>query len=179
MSEIHINDNCIIYNDMEWGWISGRGQPTWHKTIYDRWILMWRRCRHPKNKDYENYKDCEIDEKYHYLSNYVNDIMQLENFDKLCSDPLNYHIDKDKIDSNNKCYSFEHLSIIPSIENIKLAHPRKAIKGVNIHDGSVIYFDSQAEATENGFKQGNLSACLNGKRPSCGGYKWQYVEESE
>ena len=59
---------------------------------------MWARCKNPSNKDYPNYKDCKIDERYRLLSNYVNDVMQLDNFDLLCLYPNEYHVDKDKLD---------------------------------------------------------------------------------
>ena len=73
MRPIKITEDCIIYNDMDRGWIRGKGQPKWHRSLYDRWKNMWKRCKDPKNPKYSNYKDCEIDEKYRLFSNYINE----------------------------------------------------------------------------------------------------------
>ena len=107
MREIHITDDVVIYNNMPRGWAKGKNQPKWHESLYTRWHDMWTRCRNPNSSRYKNYKVCKIDEKYRYLSNYVNDIMRLENFDKLCENPSKWHIDKDIKDSNNRNYFFE------------------------------------------------------------------------
>ena len=184
MKSIVITDKCTIYNDMPRGWSFGKGQPAWHGSIYHRWYDMWTRCNNPNNTKYKNYKDCEIDEKYRYLSNYVNDIMQLENFDKLCENPSKYDIDKDKIDPNNRCYFFEHLTILSDKENSEeqmnrngVPTSKKRIKGINIKDGSVLIFDSIHQATELGFNSGHLVSCCKGRRKSHKGYRWEYIEE--
>ena len=43
MTEIFITDTIIIYNDMERGWVRGKTQPLWHRTVYDMWKKMWVR----------------------------------------------------------------------------------------------------------------------------------------
>ena len=199
MSEIRITEDCIIYNDMPRGWTRGKGQPKWHESLYKRWVAMWQRCRNPASKDYSNYKDCKIDERYRKFSNYVSDIMKLENFDKLCENPSKYHIDKDRVDPNNRCYYFEHLTIMTSSENPRESALRngysqlhstdarfksgqsrkKAIKGISITDNSTIFFNNVNESENLGFNPGHISECCRGKRNTHGGYKWQYVEESE
>lgn len=44
---------------------------------------------------------------------------------------------------------------------------------VAVKDGIVVMeFASSAEARRNGFNQGNISECCNGKRRTCSGYQW-------
>jgi len=49
------------------------------------------------------------------------------------------------------------------------------IYGVSISTKEKIHFSSQAEATRNGFNQGNIQAVLSGKRKQHGGYRWFYT----
>lgn len=51
------------------------------------------------------------------------------------------------------------------------------VVGVNLEDSSIIRFQSSREAGKNGFDQGSISACTNGKYPSHRGYQW--FKESE
>lgn len=169
MREVHITKDCIIYNDMEWGWVSGKNQPRWHRSLYDRWKNMWKRCKDPNNDRYDDYKDCPIDDKYQYLSNYINDIQLLEDFDLLKENPSQYEIDKDRIDSNNRCYYFEHLSIILSTENTKerntrLGNPNPSIPiiGININDNTFLLFKSPYDALDKGFDPSNIRKCCKG-----------------
>lgn len=179
MNKIHITEDCIIYNDMPLGWISGKSQPKWHHSLYTRWRDMWRRCRNTKSKDYNNYQDCEIDERYRYLSNYINDIMTLENFDKLCEEPSKWHIDKDKIDPNNRFYAYEHLSIITFSSNIQERdirnNLRRPIIGINIKDGSMLSFCFVRQVKIMNFLPNGVVSCLKGRRKSYKGYKWYYL----
>lgn len=188
MKPIKITEDCIIYNDMPWGWKTGKDQPYWHYSLFNRWKQMWSRCKDPKHPRYNSYKDCEIDEKYRYLSNYVNDIMRLENFDKLCEDPSKYDIDKDKIDPNNRCYYFEYLSITTDSENTKERNNRcgnpnpyikdfKPIRGINIDDGSILILMTKEELKKKGFRLSHINECLEGKRKSHCRYKWEFINE--
>ena len=45
MTEIHITDNVMIYNDMPYSWITGKDQPRWHKKVYFMWINRWNLCK--------------------------------------------------------------------------------------------------------------------------------------
>jgi len=192
---IKITDDCIIYNDMDYGWVAGKGQPKWHRSLYDRWILMWRRCRNPKNKDYENYKDCEIDERYRFLSNYINDVRSLPNFDNLCENLTEWHIDKDRVDPNNRHYTYEHLTISTVKDNLSerlnrrgignlhskearvkaSKKTKKPVIGISIIDGSFIILQDYADMKQHHFNPGYIRECLNGKRDSYNDYRWFYL----
>lgn len=145
---------------------------------------MWIRCKNPEHSRYKTYKDCEIDERYRYLSNYINDVMKLENFDKLCQDPSKWHIDKDVKDPTNRHYTFNHLSIIYYKDNSKermqrLGSPNmgnfKPIIGINKDTNSIILLKSRNEAKEKGFRPSNITLVCQGKRPHHKGYKWFYI----
>ena len=175
MKPIKISDDIFIINDMPRGW---KNEEKWRNSLYYRWRSMWLRCYNKDNSHYRFYKDCEVDDRYKYFSNYIKDIMTLENFDAFCDNPSNWEIDKDKKNSDSKIYCLENLSIISKVDNLKISHPCKAIKGTNIKDGSIIILNSVNEALELGFKSpGNISSCLKGRLPHYKGYKWEYVEE--
>ena len=170
MGLIKITDDLYINNDMR-GWALGKNQPKWHESIYYRWIHMWSRCRNPEHPRYNSYKDCLIDERYKKLSNYANDIQLLEDFDLLKENPSKYDIDKDKIDPNNRCYYFEHLSIITRSENSKEAvnrnntfkgdnnpSPSKPIIAIHVDGKCIKLYKSYKDAN---IKRGVLRACIN------------------
>lgn len=174
-----------IENDMP-GWANSKKHPKWHRLLYNRWRMMWDRCKNPKNSKYESYKHCEIDERYRLFSNYVTDITKLENFDKFCENPSKWEIDKDKIDPNNRCYFFEHLSIISKVDNLCERNsrcgnpsPKKSVLGINILDGSTIIFDYIRQAKDKGFDAGHIIKCCKGERKSHKGYMWKYIDEEE
>lgn len=50
----------------------------------------------------------------------------------------------------------------------------KKVIGINILDKSIIEFNSIAEAKNNGFNAGNISACCLGKRKKHKGYNWKF-----
>jgi group I intron endonuclease len=53
----------------------------------------------------------------------------------------------------------------------------KAVKGINIENGSEIVFESANQAAKhfNLFNNGHIIECCRGKRKSCSGYTWQYI----
>jgi len=46
------------------------------------------------------------------------------------------------------------------------------VKGINIHNGDTIQFDSVREAKRNGFK--GIGENIHGRTKHCGGYVWRY-----
>lgn len=180
MREIRITDDCIIYNDMDDGWITGKNQPKWHESLYKRWRNMWSRCNNPEHPKYTNYKNCIIDSKYRLLSNYVHDIMLLDNFDKLCENPSKWEIDKDIKDPNNRCYFFEHLSITSKYTNRQERNnrcgnpsPKKYI--IAISTNKVFLFKSLSDVRKYKISRKVVSKCLSKEKDSYKGYEWHYI----
>lgn len=182
MKLIYITEDCVIYNDMPRGWIKGKGQPAWHYSLYHRWWDMWNRCNSPESKNYKTYKDCEIDERYRKFSNYINDVMKLENFDKLCENPKEWHIDKDKIDPNNRHYTYEHLIIMYYKDNMIEPFYRtgihlnsKPIIGISCLTNQVLLFKNISDVDKFGFKRREVSKCCRKIRPHYMKFRWYYL----
>ena len=165
------------------GWVTGKGQPKWHELLFKRWRDMWSRCNNPEHPGYDNYKDCKIDENYRYFSKYLNDIMQLENFDKLCDNPKYWHIDKDIKDPTNRHYYFEHLSIVYYKDNLDerfkrrgKPSPSKPVIGIGIGRDCILLYKS---ITDTNLKRCLVRDCCNkcyGKKSNIyKGYKWYYI----
>ena len=187
MTKIKITDDIFIFNDMPRGW---KSKEKWRNSLYHRWRTMWLRCYNPDSSGYKTYKDCEVDEYYKYFSNYVNDIMTLENFDKLKQEPNKWHIDKDKIDPTNTIYTYEFLSILSSSANSKEAisrngnpRPRRPVIGINIKDNTIILLKYMREVEKLGLHSGGISNCCrkNGGSygGSYGGYRWYYLDMND
>lgn len=54
----------------------------------------------------------------------------------------------------------------------KLSHP---VKGISIENGLEIKFSSMKEAERNGFNSCKISMCVNGKRKTHKGYRWEVI----
>ena len=184
MRSIHITDECEIYNDMPYGWAKGKDQPKWHKSLYHRWRHMWIRCKNPRDERYKYYKDVHIDESFRYLSNYVDTVIHLKDFDLLKNNPSLYAIDKDLKDRE---YSPSSLTIITMSANLKevfdrcgIPTPKKPIIGIPIDKFlPVLVYESLHDAKKDGFYNSHISKCCRGKLKTHKGYKWFYLEVIE
>lgn len=180
-----------IKNDMPRGWVRGKNQPKWHRSLYNRWKHMWVRCKNPLSPDYATYKDIPIDESFRLLSIYVDTVSKLINFDRLCDEPNNYHIDKDL---KYREYSPKSLSIVHHSENRKemfdrCGHPynsvkatrtqwlnRKRLIAINIETGHVRVYTCAPDAKRlHGFDPSHIGRCAKGLEVAHKGYKWYYV----
>jgi hypothetical protein len=56
---------------------------------------------------------------------------------------------------------------------------KKSIQGTHIKTGETITFESQYQASKQGFIQPSLSACLNGYKGTHRGYEWFFTNEEE
>ena len=175
-----------IENDMPKGWVKGKGQPRWHRLVYDKWVNMHDRVKNPSNPSYPNYKDSKICESLDYLSNYVKFIESQPTFDEFCStcDKIVWSVDKDIKVKDNKDYYPEFMSLVTRSENSKDRNNRydysvfnKAIKGTSLKDGSILIFESRNSVREKGFDPGCVTKCCTGERKSHKGYKWEYLDK--
>lgn len=182
MTEIHITDKVIIYNDMPRGWREGKGQPKWHKKVYDMWRDRWRRCKDPNSKDYEYYKDCEIYEDFKYLSKFVAWIMNEPLFKEFCTtcDKIKWCIDKDMKDPNNRNYYPEYMSLIKDKDNIidrnnRNGNPIPKIPCIGINKNSIILLKSCSDGKSKGFRATHISTCLRKNKKLHKGYRWYKI----
>jgi group I intron endonuclease len=55
----------------------------------------------------------------------------------------------------------------------------RAVKGIKIEDGTELTFESANQAAKhfNLFNNGHIIECCRGKRKSCNGYKWEYINQ--
>jgi hypothetical protein len=93
-------------------------------------------------------------------------------------------VDKDKINPNNRCYFFEHLSIVTKKDNIKERNGRRGLpkrKGkplLAFNHQIVLLFKSYTDAVSKNFDSRSIRYCLLKQRNSHKGYKWYYINYS-
>lgn len=51
----------------------------------------------------------------------------------------------------------------------------KPVAQYTLDETLIAVYSSTAEAGRQGYDQPNVSSCCNGKRKTCGGYKWKYI----
>lgn len=173
-----------IINDMPKGWKGGKNQPLWHKKVYTMWKGMWVRVKDTDNKDYKNYKDCEIYEDFKYLSKYVEWITQEPKFEEFCEtcDKVQWSIDKDMKKPNNRNYYPQYMTLTTQNENLKERNNRRGNPNpktpiIAINNTKILLFKFTRDANNKGFDQRHISKCIN-KLPhykTHKGYKWYKV----
>lgn len=117
-------------NDMYKGW---RIENELNKRIYQVWCSMLVRCYSENyHKRRPTYKDCYVCERWLRLSNFVEDVSKIPNYN-LWLNNTNYQLDKDiKSDGKNKCYCLEQCIFVINTDNVKQAmKTREYLKGEN------------------------------------------------
>ena len=107
-------------NDIPKGW---RLESEGNKRIYNVWRNMIYRCYsekcHEKNPTYE---ECFVCERWLLLSNFIEDIKLLDNYDLWLNDHF-FELDKDiKSNGENKCYCLEECMFIDHGSNTRQAN---------------------------------------------------------
>lgn len=174
-------------NDMPHGWTNN----SLNKRIYRLWFDIHRRCydesQHGRKKG-ASYKNCEVCDRWHFLSNFAQDIKQLSGFDEWANGK-GMSIDKDILSSGRRIYSPSTCCFVSISENIREKNSRcPTIKFANeahkVHyalskDGKTIIFDSEKAACEYlGVRQCTVSSCyLKGR--TCKGYEIARMDGEE
>lgn len=160
--------------------------------LYGRWQQMIRRCYDRNNDSYKDYgaKGVIVCDEWHIFSNYIKDIEQKENYDKLLKNPNDWAIDKDILSKDVKIYSNETTIIITKTDNSKEMSSRVTRFGVKRKGKPVIQYDlkgnkinefnKMVEAEKiTGIKADYISSCAKGWQKTAGGFVWKYKEEDK
>ena len=103
-------------NDMPRGWTE---KNELNKRIYKTWGAMIRRCYSQKSLEkHPSYKNCIVCDRWLKLSNFVEDITKITNYDLWLNNKGLYVLDKD-IKSNGKCkiYCLENCMFVTTKQN--------------------------------------------------------------
>lgn len=165
------------FNDMPKGWIN---QSELNKRIYSAWKAMINRTTKKFWEKYPSYTGTTVDDNWRTLSNFVNDIKELEGYNEW-SLPTGrgMMLDKDTIVEGNKHYSKETCRFITHAESNRDVHKRhpesllkarnafieknsKPVKFTNIKTNETIEFSSLKEGCrELNLNFGNAWMVLN------------------
>jgi hypothetical protein len=149
-------------NDMPKGWIN---QSKLNQRIYDMWKAMLARTTEKYWDKYPCYTGTTVDDRWRILSNFVNDIKELDGYDKwIISSGKRMMLDKDTIINGNKHYSKDTCCFITHAESnrdVAKRHPENLKKAkleysnqhsmpvslTNINTKEVINYPSLKEAS--------------------------------
>lgn len=109
-------------NDMKRGWTTSSEL---NKRIYNCWKRMLCRCYCKKNLERNPcYNDCYVCERWLTLSNFVEDISKIDNYEMWLENPnKRISLDKDiKSNGKNKCYCLNECIFVTHYENTKQAN---------------------------------------------------------
>jgi len=120
---------------------------------------------------------------------FLHEFAECKKFDRLFEEWVKNNYNKqfkpsiDRI-SNKGIYAKKNIQWLTWAENrYKQTMERRSRNGavlMMLGNKVVERFKSQREAVmKTGLSQSNMSSCLNGKRETCGGYKWKYHENPE
>lgn len=101
------------------GWVGEFPRNSYWRQAKQLWSNMMKRCYNPK--DYMGYYGkCFVDDRWHCFANFMEDLPNLDNFDKWLEGKTNgspYNLDKDLKVPGNKIYGKEFCSFITEYEN--------------------------------------------------------------
>ena len=174
-------DNKI--NDMPRGWTT---ESELNLRIYYLWKAMILRTTEKFWEKYPSYKGTTVDESWLSLRNFVEDVVDLEGYDKWCvSEKHEMMLDKDTIVAGNKHYSKEtchFISHADSNRDVAKLHPNnmqkahiaqiesqsEAVRFTNVRTGEIKDFPSLKEACrELDLNLRNAWEILSDKYPEC------------
>ena len=160
-----------------------------NRLLYTRWYKMLSRCYDTNSHNYKWYggNGVYVCDRWLRFENYEKDISSMDNYDNLIKQPSLWNIDKDIIDSNNKCYCPEKCVIVSKYDNISETIDRNS-NTTSVARSVVVQLDKlgnvlntfpsikRASAETNTSYQG-ISSCCRGKLKTSGGFIWKYKKD--
>ena len=144
------------------------------KEYYEKYPLkrilqnIKQRCNNPKNNKY-----------YCYGKKGIKCLITEEELKQLWFRDQVYNMVKPSIDreNKNKDYNVENCQFIELVEN-SVKDKRKIILQYDLQGNFIEEFQNIFEIQKIlKINHGNMSQCCNGKRLTCGGFKWKYKNE--
>lgn len=56
------------------------------------------------------------------------------------------------------------------------AHKQTSVKGIHMETGEVVILPSTRAGQDKGWASSNIVACCKGRKKSCYGFRWSYVD---
>lgn len=172
---------CSVgYNDMGRGW---RVDTDENKRVYQLWKGILTRCYDPQyHKRYPTYRKVEVCERWKVLSNFVEDIVQIEGYQEWLTGNTTMHLDKDIKGKGRKLYSPETCIFVTAETNLKEMHDRRGTRrpvvAEHILTGDIIDFPSINATKEAGFNHLHVySKCCYPLQNKYKGYRWFFLED--
>lgn len=153
-----------------------------NKRIYNLWFRIHRRCYDDsqlERKKGSSYNGCVVCERWHYLSNFSNDIKNVPGYEQWLVD-RKMSLDKDLLSNGKKEYAPKNCCFVPISVNIAEKNKRNPTIQCANEANKVRYclskgnenriFDSEKEACDFlGVRQCSVSSCFL-KGYKCKGY---------
>lgn len=178
----------IGISDMPNGWITKNKNNT---KIYQTWADMLKRCYSKKyHEKYPTYKGCYVCEQWHRLSNFVEDVSKIPNYNEWINNDISreFSLDKDiKSDNKNKCYCLEECQFVLTKRNAEQScryqswnYCSKPIYQLDDNFNIIKYFNSTRQAEiELNIPHSSISICCKGEHKQTHGYHFMYVDNYE
>lgn len=164
-------------NDMPSGWTR---ENEWNYKVYCRWHSILRRIYDEKIQNkYPTYIKVTICLEWHWLSNFVKDIVLIEGYDEEKFLKGEIDLDKDiKSNNENKEYSFNNCLFVSKKENIGYSNKTSGNKN---NKGKVAQYDKQgnlirvwdyAKKAKEQLNINHIEECCNFHEINCNKEKW-------
>ena len=143
-------------NDMEYGWV---GKSELNKRLYKLWHGIIQRVYSEKwHIQNPSYKNCTLQEEWHLLSNFVDDVVKIDNYELWLNNPGKYiSLDKDIKEPGNRCYCVDKCMFVTMQENSRESGKRKD----NVGENNPMYGKTHTEKAKQKMKESHAN--VNGK----------------
>lgn len=182
-------------NDMPYGWIKA---DEYNKRVYQVWCNMIERCYSSKYHEKQpTYKECIMCERWLKLSNFLQDICKIDNYEYWLNHPNErVALDKDiKSNGENKKYSLENCMFTSQLENTRQANKTRdnkhlynrtgknnpnhgeLVAQIDKNTNKIINLKYNREYIKLGFNCGAITECCKNKRKTHKSYIFKYISD--